>query len=83
MHYFILKTTISIPDQIFDKAEQFALEKNMTRSALFTKAVDEFIQRHHQKEVTAKLNKIYLKQDSSLDPLLAEIQAQSIPKEEW
>jgi hypothetical protein len=50
---------------------------------LFTKAVDEFIQHHQQKEVTAKLNEIYPVQDSSLDPLLAEIQAQTLQKEEW
>ena len=78
-----MKTAISIPDQVFDKAEQFAREKKISRSALFTKAVNEFIQHHQQKEVTAKLNKVYPEQESSLDPLLADIQAQSLQKEEW
>ena len=78
-----MKTAISIPDQVFDKAEQFAREKNITRSALFTKAVDEFIQHHQQREITEKLNEVYPEQDSSLDPLLAEIQSQSLPQEEW
>jgi len=78
-----MKTAISIPDQVFDKAEKFAREKKITRSALFTKAVDEFIQHHQQREVTAKLNDVYPGQNSSLDPLLAEIQVQSLQQEEW
>jgi len=78
-----MKTAISIPDQVFDRAERFAREKKITRSALFTKAVDEFIQHHQQREVTAKLNEVYPEQASSLDPLLSEIQTHSLQQEEW
>jgi len=78
-----MKTAISIPDQIFSRADRFARLRKMTRSALFTIAVDEYIQHHRQDNVTEKLNEVYAKQDSSLDPILDNLQMLSIPKEDW
>ena len=78
-----MKTAISIPDQIFSRADRFARLRKMTRSALFTIAVDEYIQHHRQDNVTEKLNEVYTKQDSSLDPILDDLQALSLPKEDW
>jgi len=78
-----MKTAISIPDEVFSRAEQFAHRRKMTRSALFTKAVDEYIQQHREDDVTKKLDEIYAQEDSSLDPVFAQMQSLSLPKEEW
>ncbi len=78
-----MKTAISIPDDVFSRAERFARRRKMTRSALFTKAVDEYIQHHRDDGVTQKLNEVYADEDSSLDPVFAHLQALSLPKEEW
>jgi metal-responsive CopG/Arc/MetJ family transcriptional regulator len=78
-----MKTAISIPDQVFSRAEKFARRRKMTRSALFTIAVDEYIQHHRQDDVTQKLNEVYAKWDSSLDPVLNQLQELSLPKEDW
>ena len=55
----------------------------MTRSALFTVAVDEYLQQHREDDVTQKLNEVYATEDSSLDPVFARLQSLSLPKEEW
>ena len=78
-----MKTAISIPDQVFSRADRFARLRKMTRSALFTVAVDEYIQHHHRDNVTEKLNEVYEKVDSSLDPVLDNLQMLSLPKEGW
>ena len=78
-----MKTAISVPDAIFSRAELFARRRKMTRSALFTVAVDEYVQQHHTEDVTRKLNEIYAKENSAPDPVLERLQAISIPKEEW
>lgn len=83
LYHAYMKTAISIPDEIFARAEQYANKHKMNRSALFTAAVDEYIIHHRDDDVTEKLNAIYVKEDSSLDPVLAEIQHQSTTKEEW
>ena len=78
-----MKTAISIPDQVFSRADKFARHRKMTRSALFTIAVDEFIKHHRQEDVTERLNKVYAKEDSFLDPVLDKLQALSLPREDW
>ena len=78
-----MKTAISIPDDVFSRAETFARHRNVTRSALFTIAVDEYLQRHRDDEVTQKLDEVYANEDSSLDPVFARLQALSLPKEDW
>jgi len=55
----------------------------MTRSGLFTVAVDEYMLHHRDDDVTQKLNEVYANKDSSLDPVLTRIQSLSLPKEEW
>ncbi|NCC53079.1 MAG: hypothetical protein EOM20_17960 [Spartobacteria bacterium] len=78
-----MKTAISIPDQVFSRADRFARRRKMTRSALFTLAVDEYIQQHRQDNVTQKLNEVYANEESSLDPILSKLQTLSLPKEDW
>ena len=55
----------------------------MTRSALFTTAVDEYIQLHREDDVTQRLNEVYAEENSSLDPVAARLQSLSLLKEEW
>lgn len=78
-----MKTAISIPDDVFSRAEEYAHRHNMTRSALFTAAVDEYINHHREEDVTRKLNEVYASEDSSLDSVFACLQTLSLPMEEW
>ena len=78
-----MKTAISIPDSIFSRATEFAQRRKLTRSALFTVAVDEYIDHHREEDVTRRLNEVYAKESSSLDPVFARLQSLSLPKEEW
>jgi hypothetical protein len=78
-----VKTAISIPNDVFKTADSFARRKKLSRSAVFTMAVTEFLSHHHQEDVTDQLDKIYGKQDSSLDPVLNGLQFASISREKW
>lgn len=78
-----MKTAISIPDEIFSRAEVFARRRKMTRSALFSVAVDEYVQHHRADDTTSKLNAIYARESAALDPVLDRLQSMALPKEEW
>ncbi|MFU8781450.1 MAG: ChpI protein [Kiritimatiellia bacterium] len=78
-----MKTAISIPDDVFSRAETFAHRRKMTRSRLFTVAVDEYLLHHRDDDVTRRLNDVYANEDSSLDPVFAGLQSFSLPKEDW
>ena len=78
-----MKTAISIPDDIFRTADSFARRTKMSRSAIFTVAVTEFLSHHSRKAVTERLNKVYGKESSSLDDALAKLQSATLVKEKW
>jgi metal-responsive CopG/Arc/MetJ family transcriptional regulator len=78
-----MKTAISVPDSVFEAAEQLAHRLGLSRSELYAKAVEEFIRAHKNQGVTEKLNEIYGQNSSSIDPELIQLQLASIPKEEW
>ena len=78
-----MKTAISIPDTVFDLAEKLAHRLGISRSQLFTTAVSEYIQEHQNDNVTEKLNKIYAKESSHLDPVSQALQYSTLEKDEW
>jgi metal-responsive CopG/Arc/MetJ family transcriptional regulator len=78
-----MKTAISIPNDVFKTADRFARRKKLSRSAVFTIAVTEFLAHHNQEDVTERLNRVYGKHESSLDPVLNRLQFASVSKEKW
>jgi predicted transcriptional regulator len=41
-----MKVAVSIPDPVFDRAEQLAARMKLSRSGIYARALDEFVQRH-------------------------------------
>lgn len=78
-----MKTAISLPDRIFEEAEEAARRLGITRSELYAKAVAAFLAAHRSQNVTEALNRVYAVQPSRVDPVLARIQSASVPAEEW
>ena len=78
-----MKTAVSIPDPVFQNAEQLAKRLKMSRSRLYAAAVAEYVKRHRAADVTDKLNAVYGDSDSALDEAIAAIQTRSLPRERW
>ncbi len=78
-----MKTAISIPDELFTVAEQFAHQRGLSRSELYTTALRQYLQAHRSEAIIEQLNAIYDSEPSTLDPALARAQARSLPKDEW
>lgn len=78
-----MKTTISIPDEVFNRAEAAARKLGVSRSELYSRAVAAFVEQYEQKGVTAALDEIYAREDSALEPSLAQAQARSLKPDAW
>ena len=86
-----MKTAISIPDPIFAKAEQVARELGLTRSALYTRAIEELVARHDPKAssldpVTARINELVAEHgpdSTKLDPDLRGAHARFAKRNPW
>lgn len=79
----LMKTAISIPDDVFEAAEKLARRLGVSRSQLYTNAVSEFLRRHFNDEVTERLNEIYAKESSELDSVTRGLQHAVLGKDEW
>ncbi len=55
----LMKTAISLPDALYEEAEQTARTMGIPRSQLFARAVAEYIRRHRREGITARLNEVY------------------------
>lgn len=78
-----MKTAISIPDHLFLKADEFARQRNMSRSALFSVAIAQYLEQHNEDAVTQRLNAVFATEESSPDPILTRLQVLSLPEEDW
>jgi metal-responsive CopG/Arc/MetJ family transcriptional regulator len=78
-----MKTAISIPDPVFEAAEEFARRLGMSRSQLYTKAVKKYLEEHKNERVTTRLNEIYSREPSGLDHVTQALQYSSLAKDEW
>ena len=78
-----MKTAISIPDPIFQAAEGLADRLGMSRSQLYAKAIEEYMESHKNQNVTELLDAIYDEESPLLDKELHSMQSKSIPKEKW
>ena len=78
-----MKTAISVPDPIFTRADRLAKELHMSRSELYTRAVEEYVGEHRHSRVQEKLDGIYSAESSAIDPAMLNAQAASLPEEDW
>ena len=77
-----MKTAISIEDDLFRQAEEAARELGLSRSALFSQAINEFIRNHMPSEITRKYNEVYSEvavTDAELDRIAYDV----LSKAEW
>ena len=78
-----MKTAISIPDPLFAAAERASRRLGISRSQLYSKAVQAYLEAKRSQGIKEVLDAVYSAEDSRIDPVLAAMQAASIKPEEW
>jgi hypothetical protein len=79
----LVKTAISLPDDLFKLAEATARKLHMSRSQLYATAISEFLDRRRASKITARLNEVYSEQPAKVDPRLHSAQLKSIESDSW
>ncbi len=78
-----MKTAVSVPDELFRQAEATAKKLRISRSKLYATALAQYLDQNRSKSITERLNEVYSKHDSKLDPVLERMMLESLPKERW
>ncbi|HXQ22825.1 MAG TPA: hypothetical protein VN812_14195 [Candidatus Acidoferrales bacterium] len=77
-----MKVAISVPDPVFEEAERVAKRLRVSRSRVYTQAVEEFVKKHRGKSVREAFGTVYGKEVVGLDRVLTDLQARAL-REKW
>jgi len=78
-----MKTAISLPDPLFEKADKLAAKLGKTRSELYREAVADYLLRHDEAAITRAINEVVDDVGSSLDPRAEEAARRVLARTEW
>ncbi len=78
-----MKTAVSIPDDVFDRAERLAKRGRRSRSEVYSSALREYVARHAPEEVTDTMNRVCAEVNDGLDPFVAAVGRRVLEKSKW
>lgn len=78
-----VKTSISIPDTIYEAGDALAKRLGISRSELYGRALAQYVAKHDVDRFTERLNAVYAEEDSSLDSAPVAAQVRTLPPESW
>ena len=79
----LIETAVTLPAALHQRVEELAERLDISRDELYRRALSRFLAAYHETEVTRHLNKVYEHEDSSLDPVVMQMQMLSLKPERW
>ena len=76
-----MKTAVSIRDKIFQEAGKYAKKAKISRSQLYSDAVEEYLSKRNEVDLIARINAVCEEVDTSLDPVIKAYQSRAIKRE--
>jgi predicted DNA-binding protein len=78
-----MKTAVSIPDEIYERAEQLAKRGGRSRSDLYSTALKEYIERHAPEDVTDAMNRVCDAIGGERDGFVTAVARRVLERTEW
>ena len=78
-----MKTAVSIPDEVFEKAERLARRMKKSRSQLFSHALAEYVARHAPDHVTESMNQVCGEIGPEPDSFVSAASRRLLERSEW
>ena len=78
-----MKTAISLPDEIFERAERLARRLKKSRSELYREAVAEYVARHDPEAITEALDRLCEQVDAKPDAFSSAAARRLLERTEW
>ena len=78
-----MKIALSVPDELFESAERLGKRLGISRSRLYATALADYVAKHQSRKVTARLNAVYMNEDSGLDKKVRRAQGRSVSRDAW
>lgn len=82
-HTSRMKTSVSIPDDVFQQAEELACHTETSRSALYARALSEYLARHAPDHITEAMNRACNELGLGADEFTAAASRRILEWNEW
>jgi len=80
----IVKTAVSIPDRIYEAAEQYARRRRIPRSRVYAEALARFMaEQESDQDLTAELNRVCQEVDTGLDEFGKAASRRGLARSDW
>lgn len=79
----VMKTAISVPEDVFQLSVRLAKKLKISRSAVFAMGVKKLGDELDEDDIIARINAVCAEVDTSLDPAIREYQSRVIGRSEW
>jgi len=78
-----MKTAVSIPDKLFQRAEEIARRLGKSRSELYQEALAEYVARREPNAVTVGLDEVVTELGSPIDEWTSAAGRRTLERSEW
>jgi metal-responsive CopG/Arc/MetJ family transcriptional regulator len=78
-----MKTAISVPDQIFEEAEELARQTKKSRSQIYAEALREYLARHAPDAVTEAMDRVVAEVGAQADEFVSASTRRVLERSEW
>jgi predicted transcriptional regulator len=78
-----MKTAVSVPNEVFERAERLAKRLKVSRSELYSRALREYLALHSPDEVTAALNGLCEELDTGAEEFVREAGRRLLESSDW
>ena len=74
---------VSIPDEVFGRAEKLAKRGGRSRSDLYSAALKEYVERHAPEDVTEAMNRVWDELGRDSDAFSSAAARRALERSEW
>ena len=78
-----MKVAVSIPDDLFEKAERLRRKERRSRSKVFAAALTEYVARHATDEVTEAMNRVCADVNTAPHDFIQTASRRILEQSEW
>lgn len=78
-----MKTAVSIPDELFRRADALARRRGKSRSQVYREALAEYLLRRDDGSITDAMNAVIDEVGTEIDPWVAAVSRRTLERTEW
>jgi metal-responsive CopG/Arc/MetJ family transcriptional regulator len=78
-----MKTAVSVPDDVFERAERLARREKRSRSEVYSAALRDYVARHDPEEVATALDRVVAEVGEGTDTFASAVGRRTLASTEW